>query len=90
LVANIFSAFFKNSKILKNTFLKTGTMKLIKISKNHQITIPKMYHDLCKNGWFALTVADNEITLNPIQPITEKSQKEILKELLQEYNSRAK
>jgi len=61
-------------------------MKLIKNSKNHQITIPKMYHDLCKNGWFALTVADNEITLRPIQPVTEKTKKEILKELLEEFN----
>lgn len=60
-------------------------MRLIKISKNHQITIPRMYQHLCKNGWFAMNVSDNEITLKPIQPITEKSQKEILKELLEKY-----
>ncbi len=50
-------------------------MKLIKISKNKQITIPKQYHSLCRNGWFALSVSDNEITLRPIKPSNEKNRK---------------
>lgn len=58
-------------------------MRLIKISKNHQITIPKIFQYLCRSGWFAMNVSDNEITLKPIEPITTQSQKEILKELLE-------
>ena len=61
-------------------------MKLIKISKNKQITIPKPYHYLCRNGWFVLSVSDDEITLRPMKPSREKTEKEKLKELLEEHN----
>lgn len=61
-------------------------MKLLKISKNHQITIPKLYHNLCKSGYFALNVFKNTITLKPFEPILKKSLKEELDELLKKHS----
>lgn len=60
-------------------------MKLIKVSKNYQITIPKQYHNLCESGWMALSVDDNKITLKPVRPQKERTEKEKLKELLEEF-----
>jgi hypothetical protein len=44
-----------------------------------------MYHKLCRSGWFALSVDDNEITLKPISPQKEKTEKEKLREFLEEH-----
>jgi hypothetical protein len=57
-------------------------MKLIKISPNHQITIPKLYHHLCATGWFSLIVEDRVVTLRPIEIKEAKTDQEILDELL--------
>lgn len=57
-------------------------MKLIKISPNHQITIPKSYHRLCTTGWFSLIVEDRVIILRPIEIKEAKTDQEILDELL--------
>ncbi|MFH1533489.1 MAG: hypothetical protein ABID64_00985 [Nitrospirota bacterium] len=47
-----------------------------------QITIPMTHRNLCKNGWFALTVEDRIITLRPIEIKEAKTGEEIMEELL--------
>lgn len=42
-------------------------MKLVKISPKFQITIPKLYRQLCRNGWFSMTVEDRIIMLRPVE-----------------------
>ncbi|MFA7685484.1 MAG: hypothetical protein WCX95_01645 [Candidatus Gracilibacteria bacterium] len=57
-------------------------MKLLKISPKFQITIPKTYHHLCANGWFALTVEDKILTLRPIEIQEAKTDQEYINELI--------
>jgi hypothetical protein len=54
-------------------------MKLIKVSPNFQITIPKAHHRLCRNGWFSMTVEDRIIMLRPVEISEAKTEEEFLK-----------
>lgn len=56
-------------------------MKVVKISKNHQVTIPKSFHHLCSTGFFALTTEDTKIILRPLEIKPAKTQQEFLDEL---------
>lgn len=57
-------------------------MKLIKISPQFQITIPKRFRHLCRGGWFSLLGEDGIITLRPIEIQEAKTEQEFLDDLL--------
>ncbi|MFH1720650.1 MAG: hypothetical protein ABH856_03530 [Patescibacteria group bacterium] len=62
-------------------------MKLIKISPQYQITIPKTHRHLCQNGWFAMIVDDKIITLRPVEVQEAKTQSEILDEIIGDFKT---
>lgn len=42
-------------------------MQIVKVSPKGQVTIPKVYRDLCNTGNFALEVSGKTIILKPIE-----------------------
>ncbi|MBD3360192.1 hypothetical protein GF366_00150 [Candidatus Peregrinibacteria bacterium] len=59
-------------------------MKLIKISPKFQITIPKLYRNLCRTGWFSLIEKNRVITLRPVEIKEAETDQEIMEKLLKE------
>lgn len=60
--------FYDKVKISNNfTFLHLENMQILKVSPKGQITIPKIYRDLCNTGNFALEVKGKTIILKPIE-----------------------
>jgi len=64
-------------------------MRLIKISPKFQITIPKVYRNLCGTGWFSLTTEDSVFILRPIEIKEAKTEDEILEELIRMANNKS-
>jgi hypothetical protein len=56
-------------------------MKLIKISPQFQLTIPKSYRHLCSSGWLSVEASDGVVVLRPVQIKEAQTDKEILDEL---------
>lgn len=60
-------------------------MKIIKISPQGQITIPKGLRSMCRTGSFAIYAEDDKIILRPLEIKIKQTEDEIIQNLLNKF-----
>lgn len=60
-------------------------MKIVKISPHHQITIPSIFRDLRKTGYFSIYQERNRLILHSVEIKNEQNLDDVIAEVLQKF-----